>query len=86
MNGAVRTRYGCEHFCGYGPASGVPDQSWLSKTRSRLAHNVHEAVFGWVLALIAERGLVEDDRIGVYMEANAAAKTLQPIMIFPDRL
>src|SRR5215210_195397 len=36
----------------------VPDHSWLSKTRGRLPHEVHERVFGWVLALIAERGLV----------------------------
>src|SRR5215203_3359766 len=35
----------------------VPDHSWLSKTRGRLPHEVHERVFGWVLALIAERGL-----------------------------
>ena len=26
----------------------VPDHSWLSKTRSRLPHEVHETVFGWV--------------------------------------
>jgi hypothetical protein len=26
----------------------VPDHSWLSKTRGRLAHVVHETVFGWV--------------------------------------
>ena len=26
----------------------------LSKTRSRLPHEVHEKVFGWVLALVAE--------------------------------
>jgi len=26
---------------------------------------VHERVFGWVLALIAERGLVRGERIGV---------------------
>ena len=36
----------------------VPDHSWLSKTRSRLPHEVHEKVFGWVLKLVAERGLV----------------------------
>ena len=29
----------------------VPDHSWLSKTRSRLPHEVHEAVFDWVLSL-----------------------------------
>jgi transposase len=57
----------------------VPDHSWLSKTRSRLPHEVHETVFGWVLSLIAAHGLVNGDRIGVdasTMEANAALKTI----------
>ncbi|HUO90036.1 MAG TPA: transposase [Rhizomicrobium sp.] len=57
----------------------VPDHSWLSKTRSRLPHEVHEAVFGWVLSLIAEHGLVKGERIGVdasTMEANAALRTI----------
>ena len=57
----------------------VPDHSWLSKTRSRLSAEVHEQVFGWVLALIAERGLVKGERIGVdasTMEANAALRTI----------
>jgi transposase len=57
----------------------VPDHSWLSKTRSRLPHEVHEQVFGWVLSLIAERGLVKGERIGVdasTMEANAALRTI----------
>ncbi len=34
----------------------VPDHSWLSKTRSRLPHEVHEQVFGWILKLVAEQG------------------------------
>jgi transposase len=57
----------------------VPDHSWLSKTRSRLPHEVHETVFGWVLTLIAEHGLVKGERIGVdasTMEANAALKAI----------
>ena len=57
----------------------VPDHSWLSKTRTRLPHEVHVAVFGWVLALIAEAGLVKGDRIGVdasTMEANAALRNI----------
>lgn len=57
----------------------VPDHSWLSKTRSRLPHEVHEEVFGWVLSLIAEHGLVKGDRIGVdasTMEANAALRAI----------
>ena len=57
----------------------VPDHSWLSKTRGRLAHEVHERVFGWVLKLVAEQGLVKGHRIGVdasTMEANAALRTI----------
>jgi transposase len=57
----------------------VPDHSWLSKTRGRLPHEVHETVFGWVLALIAERGLVRGERIGVdasTLEANAALRAI----------
>ena len=55
----------------------VPDHSWLSRTRARLPHEVHTAVFDWVLALIAEAGLVKGERIGVdasTMEANAALR------------
>lgn len=57
----------------------VPDRSWLSKTRGRLPHEVHETVFGWVLKLVAEHGLVQGQRIGVdasTMEANAALRTI----------
>jgi len=57
----------------------VPDHSWMSKTRGRLPHEVHECVFGWVLALIAERGLVRGERIGVdasTLEANAALRQI----------
>src|SRR5271166_6346645 len=57
----------------------VPDHSWLSRTRSRLPHEAREMVFGWVLKLVAERGLVKGERIGVdgsTMEANAALRTI----------
>ena len=52
----------------------VPDHSWR-RTRARLPHEVHTAVFDWVLALIAEAGLVKGERIGVdasTIESNAA--------------
>ena len=57
----------------------VPDHSWLSKTRSRLPLETHEAVFTWVLAQLAEHGLIKGDRIGVdasTMEANAALRAI----------
>ena len=58
----------------------VPDHSWLSRTRARLPIEVHEAVFTWVLARLAERGLVKGGRIGVdasTLEANAAMRTIR---------
>jgi transposase len=57
----------------------VPDHSWLSKTRGRLPHEVHETVFGWVLKLVTEQGLVKGKRLGIdasTMEANAALRTI----------
>jgi transposase len=57
----------------------VPDHSWLSRTRSRLPHEAHEKVFGFVLKLVAERGLLKGERIGVdgsTMEATAALRTI----------
>jgi transposase-like protein DUF772 len=57
----------------------VPDHSWLSKTRGRLPHEVHETVFAWVLTLVAEHGLVRGKLLGIdasTMEANAALRTI----------
>ena len=77
--GAAPNSYSLRDFLRLANRDKVPDHSWLSKTRSRLPHEVHEKVFGWVLALVAERGLVKGERIGVdgsTMEANAALRTI----------
>ena len=61
------------------PIERVPDHSWLSKTRSRLPLEVHEAIFAWVLRRLAEHGLILGDRIGVdasTKEANAALRSI----------
>jgi transposase len=66
-------------FLRLGTTEPVPDHSWLSKTRSRLPLEVHEAVFRWVLQRLAEHGLIQGERIGIdasTMEANAALRTL----------
>ena len=66
-------------FSALGKRDKVPDHSWLSKTRSRLPHEVHDKVFAFVLKLVAERGLVKGERIGVdgsTMEANAALRAI----------
>src|SRR3954451_6929414 len=66
-------------FLRLGSTEPVPDHSWLSKTRSRLPLEAHEAVFAWVLGRLAEHGLIKGDRIGIdasTMEANAALRTI----------
>jgi transposase len=66
-------------FLRLGTTEPVPDHSWLSKTRSRLPLEVHEAVFTWVLQRLAEHGLIQGERIGIdasTMEANAALRTI----------
>ncbi|WP_052310898.1 transposase [Sphingobium xenophagum] len=57
----------------------VPDHSWMSKTRSRLPHEVNDQIFAWVLGLVANHELVKAERIGVdgsTMEANAVLRTI----------
>jgi transposase len=66
-------------FLRLGTTEPVPDHSWLSKTRSRLPLEVHEAVFAWVLERLAEHGLIRGERIGVdasTIEANAALRAI----------
>jgi transposase len=66
-------------FLRLGTIEPVPDHSWLSKTRSRLPLEVHEAVFTWVLERLAEHGLLRGERIGIdasTMEANAALRAI----------
>src|SRR3954466_15817225 len=66
-------------FLRLGTTEPVPDHSWLSKTRSRLPLEAHEAVFAWVLRRLAEHGLIKGDRIGVdasTIEANAALRAI----------
>ena len=66
-------------FLRLGSRDRVPDHSWLSRSRTRLPHEVHAAVFNWVLVLIAEAGLIKGERIGVdasTMEANAALRNI----------
>ena len=66
-------------FLRLGTTERVPDHTWLSKTRSRLPLEVHEAIFTWVLQRLAEHGLIQGDRIGVdasTMEANAALRAI----------
>jgi transposase len=66
-------------FLRLGTTEPVPDHSWLSRSRSRLPLEVHEAIFAWVLQRLAEHGLIRGERIGVdasTIEANAALRAI----------
>jgi transposase len=66
-------------FLGYGLAKTPPEHSTLSKTRKRLSLEAHGAVFGWVLEVLRESGLLRGRTVGVdstTLEANAAMRTI----------
>lgn len=66
-------------FLGIGLDQDAPDHSTLSKTRKRMSVEAHQKVFQFVLALIAERGLL-GGALGLdasVLEANASMKSLE---------
>ena len=46
-------------FLGLGMEERTPDHSSLSRIRNRLPLEVHESVFGWVLEVLASRGMID---------------------------
>lgn len=57
----------------------TPDHSTLSRNRRLIAVETHQAVFAWVLKLLAQAGLVRGETIGIdatTLEANAALRSL----------
>jgi transposase len=57
----------------------IPDHSTVSRTRRLIDVETHQAVFGWVLAVLAESGLLKGKTIGVdatTLEANAALRSI----------
>jgi transposase len=66
-------------FLGLGLEQMPPDHSTISRTRRLIALETHEEVFGWVLARLAEAGLLKGKTIGVdstTLEANAALRSI----------
>src|SRR5207245_6624558 len=56
-----------------------PDHSSLSYILNRRPHSVHEAMFGWVLALLQKKKLLKGKTVGVdstTLEADAAMKSI----------
>ena len=70
---------GVRHFLGIGLDERSPDHSTLSRTRRLIDVETHEQVFGFVLRVIAARGLLKGKTIGVdatTLEANAAMRSI----------
>src|SRR6201981_2779935 len=56
-----------------------PDHSTISRTRRLIAVETHQAVFRWVLELLAEAGLLKGKTVGIdatTLEANAAMRSI----------
>ena len=57
----------------------VPDHSTISRTRRLMDVETHQAVFQWVLQVLAEKKLLKGTTIGVdatTLEANAALRSI----------
>jgi transposase len=66
-------------FLGYAVSEKTPEHSSLSRIRQRLDVEVHQEVFGFVLKMLAEKGLLRGRAIGVdatTLEANAALRSI----------
>jgi transposase len=66
-------------FLGMASNQDSPDHSSLTLIRERLPHEVHAAVFQWVLTLAREKHMLNGQTLGVdatTLEANAAMKSI----------
>ena len=66
-------------FVGIALDEDTPDHSTISRTRRRIDVDTHREVFGWVLGVLADRGLLKGQRIAIdatTLEANAAMRSI----------
>src|SRR5437016_7316006 len=70
---------GLRGFLGVGLDQMPPDHSTILGTRRLIDVETHQAVFGWVLKLLAEKGLLKGKTLGIdatTLEANAAMRSI----------
>ena len=75
----VADSLGLRRFLGVGWDEMPPDHSTISRTRRLIDLETHQAVFGWVLKLLAEKGLLKGKTVGIdgtTLEANAAMRSI----------
>jgi transposase len=66
-------------FLGYGFTESTPDHSSISRVRGRIDVETHEAVFTWVLKVLAGQNLLSGETVGVdatTLEASAAMRSI----------
>lgn len=66
-------------FLGLAVEEDGPDHSTISRTRRLIDAETHHEVFGWILARLAEAGLVKGKSLGIdatTLEANAAMRSI----------
>jgi transposase len=66
-------------FLGVGLDEMPPDHSTISRTRRLIDVETHQGVFGWVLEVLAAKGLVKGKTVGIdatTLEANAAMRSM----------
>jgi transposase len=64
---------------GYGLSDATPDHSTISRTRRLIDVKTPRTVFGWVLNVLAEEGLVKGNTVaidGTALEANVALRSI----------
>src|SRR5450755_3807972 len=66
-------------FLGFELSQSTPDHSTISRTRRLIDVATHRTVFGWVLNVLAEEGLLKGNTVaidGTTLEANAALRSI----------
>jgi transposase len=75
----VADSLGLRRFLGYALSENTPDHSTISRNRRLIDLETHEAVFTWVLKVLAREGLLKGKTIGIdatTLEANAAMRSI----------
>ena len=66
-------------FLEIGPDEATPDHSTISRTRRLIDMETHQSIFSWILEILAGRGLLKGNTLGVdatTLEANAALRSI----------
>lgn len=75
----IEDSLGLRVFLGFTLSDSPPDHSTLSRTRRLIDVETHDAVFGWMLKVLSEEGLIDGRTVGVdgtFQEANAALRSI----------